>query len=538
VTVTVGVVPAEARSWYPRLFTALEEAYPVRFVAPRGEDGVGSADAVVVLEGGRAPEGLRVPCLVLESPNQEHGGKPFAVEMSRSARLDRSLNGQRLIEHASPHPVGVRIGPDHDVLASVAGKPVWSCSAGEGGILREHACASLTELEDTAYLRDHLSAGRFWSLLPLAHFLKRQTFGPDRRSGPHAACLVIDDPNVRFPSYRYLRFRELGRDAREHGYHVAVATIPLDLLLPGKRGLQAFREYAKELSLVAHGSDHRRRELERSRDAAHADRIIGTAESRIRKFEESSGVRIERVMCPPHERCGPGILAALFRWNYHALAAAHPFPWDGFAAQRDWRLGGWLPAQLAGGGVPVLPRHPLEASLDDLVFRAFLDQPLIAYCHHTALREGFDSIHSAVARVAELGEVRWMSLGSIARTNALIDSDGAVTTVEIYSRDLHIPRPATDSLRIAIPRIFGGGEATQLSVDGSPLDVELDGSQHVSVDGRDRPDGDELWIRLEAQAPVTAIGPRDLRPRAWPLARRVMTEARDRALPSVRGRRA
>jgi hypothetical protein len=388
------------------------------------------------------------------------------------------------------------------------------------------------ELGDHDFLRDHMTAGRFWSLLPLAHFLKRLTVNPVRRRRPNAACLVIDDPNVRFASYGYVQFSLLGRDAREHGYHVAVATIPLDLALPGRRGLQAFREHSKELSLVVHGSDHLRRELERCRGTFEADRIIRTAEARVRRFEERAGFRIERVMCPPHGRCGPAALAALFRWNYEALAAAHAFPWDGFADQRDWLLAGWLPAQLAGGGLPVLPRHPLGASLDDLVFRAFLDQPLIVYCHHTDLREGFGSIHSAVARVAELGEVRWTSLRSIARTNALIDSDGAVTTVEVYSRDLRIRCPETDSFRIVAPRIFGGGEATRLEVDGRPVDVELDGSRPSFVAVPDRPCGDELRIRFASRSPLPTVGMRDW-PGAWPLVRRAMTEARDRALPRV-----
>jgi hypothetical protein len=533
-TVTIAVVPGEAKSRYPELLNALEEAYPVRFVAQGGKDGVCDVEAVVVLEGGRVPERLNVPCLVLESPSQEQRPQSFAVEMSRSAHLDRALVGQSLTEHASARPAEVEVAPGHDVLASVAGKPVWTCFVSEGGVFREKASASLSELADRDYLRDHLTAGRFWSLLPLVQFVKRLTFGHGRRARPHAACLVIDDPNVRLASYGYVRFAQLGRDAREHGYHVAVATIPLDLLLPGRRGLRAFREYRTQLSLVVHGNDHVRRELERCRAGREADRIVRTAEARVQRFEKGVDVRIERVMCPPHGRCGPEVLAALFRSSYDGLAASRPFPWDAFAAHRDWRLGGWLPAQLVCGGLPVLPRLPLRASLDDLVFRAFLHQPLIVYCHHTDFREGLGSVHSAAARVAELGEVSWMSLGAIARTNAVISVDGAVTTVMTFSRDLRIPRPAADSLRIAIPRIFGGGQATRLEVDGRRLDADFDGSRENFVAVPDRPGGGELRIRLEARSSQATVGMRDWLPQAWPLARRAMTEARDRALPHVR----
>jgi hypothetical protein len=532
VTLNIAIVPGEATSRYPRLLSALEEAYPVRFIAAADGGGAEQMDALVVLPDGRAPERSTVPYLMLQGDQQEAPrGDAYRVEMSRSVRLHRALFGQELTEHASPRPVGIEVEPGHDVLASVAGKPVWSCGTVEGGVLRERACASLTELADRDYLRDHLTAGRFWSLLPLAHFLKRLTEDPVRRQQPNAACLVIDDPNVRFSSYGYVHFSQLGRDAREHGYHVSVATIPLDLVLPGQRGLQAFREHSQELSLVVHGNDHVHHELQGCRRQLEADRVIGTADARVRSFEARTGFRIERVMCPPHGRCGPEALAALFRRNYEGLAAAHPFPWDGFGDQRDWRLGGWLPAQLACGGLPVLPRHPLGASLDDLVFRAFLDQPLIVYCHHTDFRVGLGSVHSAVARIGELGEASWMSLEAIARTNAVVGVDGNVATVTTFSRDLRIPRPAADSLRIAIPRIFGGGEAPRIEVDDRPLDVELDGSREAFVAVADR-SGGELRVRLEARnSPPTAL---DQRPRAWPLARRAMTETRDRAMPHVR----
>ncbi len=534
-TISIAIVPGEAMSQYPRLLSALEEAYPVRFVGVAGDRGAEQMGAVVVLPGGRAPEHLMVPCLVLEASREARDVHPYRVEMSRSVQLDRALIGQELIEHASPRPAGIEVGPGHDVLASVAGKAVWSCGTTEHGVLREHACASLTELADHDYLRDHLTAGRFWSLLPLAHFLKRLTVDPVRRRQPHAACLVIDDPNVRFPSYGYVDFSLLGRDAREHGYHVSVATIPLDLVLPGRRGLQAFREHSKELSLTVHGSDHLHHELQRCRGTPEADRIIRTAEARVRRFEARAGFRIERVMCPPHGRCGPDALAALFRWNYDGLAAAYPFPWDGFRDQQAWRLGGWLPAQLACGGLPVLPRHPLGASLDDLVFRAFLHQPLIVYCHHTDFRDGLGSVHSAAARVAELGEVSWMSLEAIARANAVISVDGAVTTVMTFSRDLRILRPEADSLRIAIPRIFGGGQATRVEVDGRRLDAEFDASREGFVAVPDR-SGGELRVRLEARSSPATVDLPDQRPKAWPLARRAMTEARDRAMPHVRRR--
>ena len=287
-----------------------------------------------------------------------------------------------------------------------------------------------------------LVAGRFWSLLPVVHFLKRISSGEPATPNAHNACFVIDDPNLRFSSYGCVSFPDLARDARECGYHVAVATIPLDLLLPGRGAVGVVRTFRSELSLAVHGNDHVYRELERRRSAAEADRLILSADARVPRFEERAGISIERVMCPPHGGCGPETLAALFRCGFLGLAASRPFPWDGFADQRRWRLGGWLPAQLAGGGLPVMPRYHLSRHPDDLVFRAFLGQPLMVYCHHEDLCDGLEPLRAAAARAAEVGDVRWMSLASIAGANALFREQDGVATVALHSRDLRIPRPA------------------------------------------------------------------------------------------------
>ena len=238
-------------------------------------------------------------------------------------------------------------------------------------------------------------------------------------------------------------------------------------------------------------------------------------------------------MCPPHGGCSPETLAALFRCGFLGLAASRPFPWDGFADQRRWRLGGWLPAQLAAGGLPVIPRYPLSRNLDDLVFRAFLDQPLILYCHHADLRDGLEPLRAAAARVAELGDARWMSLASITRGNVLCREEEGVATVTLYSRDVRIPRPAVPPVRVEVPRIFGADDLVRLVVDGEDHDVRPGIDGRASVTLANPATSGELRIRISAPDHV-ATTTRNWRPRPWPLVRRALTETRDRTLPLVR----
>jgi hypothetical protein len=517
-------------AWRDRggIWPALEEAFGLAFV---DEGRLAQADAVVVLPGGRPPERLAVPCLVLE-PAADVRHSPFVVEVSRGDGVDHALRGQRLTEDAGRLPAPLPVGTAWRVLATAGGRPVWTRWTGAGGD-REVASAHVPVLGEREFLRDHLAAGRFWSLLPLVHFLKRVSGGIADRPRVLDACFIIDDPNPRLGSYGHVGFAELARDAREHGYHVAVATIPLDLVLPGRRAAGVFREHPGELSLVMHGNDHVRRELERPRSPAAADRIVRSATSRVARFERTAGLRVERMMCPPHGACGAPMLGALFRAGFLGLAASRPFPWDAFSDHARWRLGGWLPAQLAGGGLPVVSRYLLTRNLDDLVFRAFLDQPLVLYCHHSDLRDALAPFHAAVARAAAIGDVRWGSLASITRRNAVCTVRDGVATVAAYSRDLRIPRPDASRIRVQVPRVFGGGDSLPVLIDGRRFDVPAasDGSYALVTDPSDG--AGDLRIRICGDRGAGAARFRDWRPSAWPLARRVLTESRDRALPVV-----
>ena len=527
-SIAVAVIPDAAAAGHRPLLDALERAYPVRFVGD-GDAELAAAAAVIVFPGGRLPERLAVPSLVLEG-EPAAGAAPFRVHMHEHDRLARALRGQQLAERTAPSPGPLAPAAGQEVLAEVGDAPVW-LRGDDGGIARETAAAAPPTLEHGDLLRDHLTAGRFWSLLPIVHFLQGICGG--RAQQPLHACFVIDDPNIRWASYGSVRYRELAADAREHGYHVAVATIPLDLTLPGHRAAAVFREHPRRLSLAVHGNDHLRLELERARSERDADRLVATAIARVERFERRAGLRIDRVMCPPHGGCSPATLRSLFAHDFLGLAASRPFPWNWFGEHDDWPAAGWMPAQLVGG-LPVLPRYSLANDLDDLVFRALLGQPLIIYCHQADLRAGLDPFREAAARTARLGDVEWTSLAEIARRNVSVHESGELATVTLYSRDARVRRPRAPQLRIEIPRIYGPRQALALWVDGVAHDVEpLPDGRGVVMIANDR--GGELRrVRLVAADGATRADAAATRPGAWPLARRAMTETRDRIARAVR----
>jgi hypothetical protein len=106
--------------------------------------------------------------------------------------------------------------------------------------------------------------------------------------------------------------------------------------------------------------------------------------------------------------------------------------------------------------------------------------------------------------------------------------------VTLYARNVRLPRPAATSVLVEVPRVYGAGDLMRLVVDEESHDVQVDADGRASVTLANLPPGHELRIEISAPREVSAATVGDWRPRAWPLARRILTEARDRALPLVR----
>jgi hypothetical protein len=251
------------------------------------------------------------------------------------------------------------------------------------------------------------------------------------------ATFLIDDPNLHWRSYGHLRYPELLRDARAHGYHLSVAMVPLDGWFAEPRVVRMFREGAARLSVCVHGNEHYGPELGRPRSVPEGIALGRRALARVEHFERRTGVAVDRVMVPPHERISEPMARALVACGFQALCTTRPYPWAVNSPDLPWLtrpadagpLAAWRAVDVVAGGLPVLLRadfalHPRE----DLVLRAFLGQPLILYGHHELLRDGPDALARAAAEIGALGEVHWCSLAEIAR--ARVATGAPTDTVE------------------------------------------------------------------------------------------------------------
>jgi hypothetical protein len=431
----VGIVPAHEYQRRRRLWGALQDAYPVRFEGR--EAGVDhDLDGVIAIGAGDPILSRGLPCLHAVGEEPRAGGSRRSLALRHHAALARPLRGARLGDGHARALEPEMLGGHEVVLATLDGLPAWAF-ARDGALLghsvpplgaapRHRVSCAPAELHEGEALRERLGPGRCLALLALAHFLGDLTAGPRRELPPLRAAFVIDDPNLHWPSYGHLDYAELLRHARAHGYHLAVAMAPLDGWLAHPRAVRLFREGSAELSVCVHGNDHDGPELGRPRSKAESLALVAQALRRAAAFERRTGVTVDRVMVPPHERVGEPVARALLACGFQALCTTRPYPWTATSLGVSWLtrppdagpLAAWGPVDVVAGGLPVLLRADFAYPREDLVLRAFLGQPLLLYGHQDLLRHGPDQLAEAAAAIDRLGEVRWSSLASIARAHA------------------------------------------------------------------------------------------------------------------------
>jgi hypothetical protein len=301
-------------------------------------------------------------------------------------------------------------------------------------------------------------------------------------------------------------------------------------LLASRKAVSLFRTRQAQLSLLVHGNDHVREEFARARSVAEFTAMAAQALRRIESFERRTGVRVSRVMAPPHSACSVLGARGMLRAGFAALCT-RPAP---RAPEADMSLADWHPADFVAGGMPNISRYHLNSPKDDLPYRAFLGQPLVLYLHAEDLRGGLDVLAEAVNDVARCGAVRWMPVGDLAEMQFTMAVEGDTAFVRLFSRRARLPMPeGVTRLAVELP---GHGEwqseMLELSDLASERPVEVvfqDGRAEIEV-----PNAREIVLALRHADMPSAGTVSNRRIAPWPLFRRLLTEGRDRLAPTLR----
>jgi hypothetical protein len=507
--VRIGVHPAAELEARPRLFGALAEAFGVRF------EPADAATAQLVLNGDTRAAGAERRLVMVGMPPAGEA----TVRFGDSPLLDARLRGWSLVERAAP--ASLRAEDGDEVLATAGERPVWVRRGADDVV-----AATPAELGPAEFLRDRVDPGRFLALVPLVQFLRELTAAGAWEPPPTRAAFVVDDPNLHWRSYGHLRYPDLVAHARDHGYHLAVATVPIDGWYAHRPTVRLLRSSGDVLSLCVHGNDHRMHELGRLGDVDEARRVLAQSARRIGRFERRTGLSVSRVVVPPFEACSAASAQAMLELGFEGLSHTRPYPWtplgggeSSHAAPDPARvLSGWRSAELVEGGLPVFIRREFREH-DEVVLRAFLDQPVVLYGHVSDFEAGLEPLAAAARLVNSLPSVTWGSLGAIAETSFAQRREGSVLAVRPFARRIRLQvGPEVSTLRLE------GPPHAELRVDGARADrLPAERSGPVEADIRWPP-----ARRIEpARVPRPAFAPH-------PRARRLLVEARDRLDPLAR----
>jgi hypothetical protein len=518
----IGVFPRASREERKRLFDALEQALDVRFVGRTAGEERGLSGAIVWedrdLRPSRLPPGL--PRLTIVNGG-ERGGNARSVQLHRVEALDRRLRGIELADAGAAFPLGDGGWPGDEIVASADRGALWTVECGDGA--HQRLTIGPGELGAGETLRERFQDGRFLALLPILELVRRLRRREEWEVPPPRACFLFDDPNLHWPSYGHLRFGELAGDAARHGYHVTMATVPLDAWLVHRRAAAIFSDHPLQLSLIVHGNDHVAGELARVETPEVGVNLAQQALERASAVERKGGVAVDRIMAPPHGVCSEPMAIGLRRAGFEAITVSRPYPWLS-NPPADRPLASWRIAEFVAGGLPVLERRVLGTSPAELALLAYLDHPLILYGHHRDVAGDPSRLGCIADQLAEIAPVQWESIRQIARGNFSQRCAGDILHLRMYSRcvDLEVP-PEVRSLVVELPGhpcpdqelMVCGSECVR---PGEPAEVQPGTGCHVSL--RNVSEGDrEVGVRRQRA-----------RARPWPLVRRGITETRDRSI--------
>jgi len=526
----VGIFPRSRFHSERRLLASLMQLYPVDF-SPEGEVGFDQMDAAVFF----SDENL------LSSRAFEQGVSSFVFRRSSKtigleANASVSFSDHHII-HPAFRNARITLGSANqaaELNPAEGDSTVALCDSLRLWLFRSNGSAELhtvaTELPTVeSLLWEYLRPDGWLAPLPLLHFLRRVTADIGWSPAPQRACFMFDDPNLHTARYGYLDYASLAAHARVHNYHVAIATVPLDAWYAGRRAVDVFHGNPERLSLLIHGNDHTRNELGCACTDGDALRRLAQALRRVARFERKTGLRVERVIAPPHGGCSESVLAQAPRVAIEALCTSAA-PLARCLNQTRLPLDfGLLPAWFGPGNCPVIRRWDLVYGLMPLRLAAFLDQPIIAYGHHRDCAEGFGQLAEIANQVNTWSETAWTNMGTILRGNYRIKRDTELMHVQMCSRHVHVPVPEGVS-HVAVHADSAPGRISVASSDGPAEECTPGVPFHVTS-----PRSLRLRMRsFEAIDPVTVRPPAY---RVWPSVRRALSMGRDRLLPIVRNSR-
>ena len=510
------------------LFAVLEKLLPIKFIV--GEQNGTAVQAAIFEDSEGSKIVTAVPSLSLPLPGDSGDlSVPIETEVKFSDDPDvpfpfrgRKVN-TKLVKVARV----LSMYGNERALATNEQGVIWSVSEIDG-VKRFRSALPLPHISAEQNFNDVFNGECFLQMLVSLQFIRQISVHTNYQNAPLRASFIIDDPNLHWPSYGFIDYREIAALAQNKNFHLSFATIPLDAWFVHKATADLFGANPKRLSLLVHGNNHAKEELALNYSDDSRKALLVQAIRRIEQLEKKSNLHVSRVMVPPHGACSNKMLSDLPNCGFESACIStgslrfhNPTePWA--------KTLGFFPSELIEG-CPVLPRWGLTGNVENtLLVAAFLGQPLILRGHHQDLKGGGGKFIDFAKFINGLGDVTWCNMTDLSRLNYQWRAEGTTAWIKPLGRDtvFKIPEGVTEII-IESPS----------EVDACAWHVVLaDGSRHDIVPGKGLPvaEGQEGEILIHRhttmQHPYASEKSMPTPPKL--ILRRLLTEARDRLLLS------
>lgn len=512
-----------------RLLKPLEQLHSVQFV--RGEElRTGLYDAALIFGTTRefairaARSGLR--CMAFLGGDSQPVRSGLAdVRLSPNGYLDGSLRGLVLPDRGLRHIRHIEAQPGEQVVAWSGDDALW-IHRPEGRSAIDLVAMDPPDAREGEHLFSYFEKENWVRLLPVLHFL-REVSGWELP--PPRACFMFDDPNLHWKSYGYVQYSQLLDHARQHNYHLAFATVPLDTWYVHPETARLFRNGSARLSLVTHGNNHTLHELATGRTEESRRAVAAQALLRIRQMEEEFGLEVAHVMVAPHEACDHHMADVLKRVGFDA-ACNSPSPLMAQNSAAMWQMvGGLMPAEFIGDGLPVIRRFNIRSDARNTRFSAFFGRPIVLAGHHGDLADGLGLLEDLAAVINSIPGVQWMGMKAIAETNFSRRREGDTLQVKMFSRRIRVKVPEGVQ-RVSVQRAWLSENQeeglTVLRPASDPEKMDCYQGAFLAVTA-----GGEVVIRSVSPDFIDPDRVTISAPPLWAIARRLLSEGRDRARP-------
>jgi hypothetical protein len=468
----------------------------------------GGVISLKVLNNSNSPRLNKTPDVMVKFTNDDNVPFPFR---GRSVRA-KFTTGVKILS----------LYGNEKLLASSDQGPIWAVS--ENGTSKQFRSGlTLPGIPPGGNFHDIFNGERFLEMIPLLHWLREICENDLYEGPPLRACFMFDDPNLHRPRYGFVDYQKIATHATKENYHVSFATIPLDTWFTHKATAEIFKQNVRQLSLLVHGNNHTKRELAQTYTPINRVSLLQQALRRVERLEQKTGVKVSRVMVPPHGACSHEILEDLPRNGFESACISHG-SLRAHNPSRPWtRQLGYLPSEMIAD-CPVLPRWGLANSSENTIWLAtYLHQPIILRGHHQDLKDGLELLDEFARKVNNLGDVIWSNMTDISRLNYAWRMDGDVIRIKPWAWKLNVQVPKEARTLLVEPVVGQNWNKWRiLHADGSVVEFHRDEAISLLI-------WSDKCIVLEAiMSPVTQ---HELNGTPLPIAvyiRRILTEGRDR----------